>query len=253
MKNPEIKVESFLAKLPLFMEAEAEEIERIARGTHQLHVHRGQVLFDKGDLCESFHLVVYGQVKLALISPRGAEKVIQIIDPGGTFGEALMFLERPYIVYAQALTDSLLLNIHKTVVFEEIERNPRFVRKMIAGLCQRLHGLVRDVEAYSLHCGMERLIGYLLHEGRMAEKETGSLTVTLPASKTTIASRLNLTPQHFSRILHELAHSRLISIDGRNVRILDIDRLKRIDVENEAVGETTKWAKGIKDGNSSVE
>jgi CRP-like cAMP-binding protein len=169
LTDPEIRIESFLANLPLFMEAAAEEIERIAQGAHQLHVRRGQVLFNKGDPCESFHLVVYGQVKLALTSPVGAEKVIDIVGAGGTFGEALMFMEKPYLVYGQALMDSLLLNVHKTVVFEEIERNARFARKMIAGLCQRLHGLVRDVEAYSLHSGKERLIGYLLREGKVDE------------------------------------------------------------------------------------
>jgi CRP/FNR family transcriptional regulator, dissimilatory nitrate respiration regulator len=231
LRDQEIRIESFLANLPLFMEAAAEEIERIAQGTHQLRVRRGQILFNKGDPCESFHLVVYGQVKLALTSPLGAEKVIEIIGPGGTFGEALMFMEKPYIVYGQALMDSLVLNVHKTAVFEEIERNTRFARKMIAGLCQRLHGLVRDVEAYSLHSGKERLVGYLLRESKADEPGSGELTVTLPASKTTIASRLNLTPEYFSRILHELAHSGLIAIEGRKVRILEIEDLKRLNFD----------------------
>jgi CRP/FNR family transcriptional regulator, dissimilatory nitrate respiration regulator len=228
MRDPQIRIETFLTNLPLFMNAAPEEIERIAQGTRQLHVPRGEVLFNKGDLCESFHLVVYGQVKLALTAPRGAEKVVQIIGPGGTFGEALMFMEKPYIVYAQTLTDSLLLQVHKSVVFDEIERNPRFARKMIASLCQRLHGLVKDVEAYSLHSGTQRLIGYLLREGKEHETGSGGLAVTLPASKRTIASRLNLTPEHFSRILHELVHSGFIAVHGREVRILDIEKLKGV-------------------------
>jgi CRP-like cAMP-binding protein len=39
--------------------------------------------------------------------------------------------------------------------------------------------------------------------------------VTLPTSKAVVASGLNVTPEHFSRILHELVESRLIKIDGR--------------------------------------
>lgn len=224
MRDPQVRIETLLANLPMFMEAAPEEIERIAQGTRQLHVPRGEILFNKGDPCESFHLLVYGQVKLALTSPRGAEKVVDIIGPGGTFGEALMFMERPYIVYARTLADSLLLIVHKSVVFVEIERNARFARKMIAGLCGRLHNLVRDVEAYSLHSGTQRLLGYLLREAE--QTETGGFSVALPASKMTIASRLNLTPEHFSRILHELAHSGLIAIEGREVRILDVEKLK---------------------------
>jgi len=34
--------------------------------------------------------------------------------------------------------------------------------------------------------------------------------VTLPAAKAEIASRLNLTPEHFSRILHELLEAGLL-------------------------------------------
>lgn len=70
MRDPQVRIETLLANLPLFMEAAPEEIERIAQGTRQLHVPRGEILFNKGDPCESFHLLVYGQVKLALTSPR---------------------------------------------------------------------------------------------------------------------------------------------------------------------------------------
>ena len=41
-----------------------------------------------------------------------------------------------------------------------------------------------------------------------------------------IASRLNMAPEHFSRILHELADNGLIEIDNRSVRILDLGRLR---------------------------
>lgn len=50
--------------------------------------------------------------------------------------------------------------------------------------------------------------------------------LTLPTSKGVIASRLNLTLEHFSRILHELTAAGLIAIDGRTVPILDLERLR---------------------------
>ena len=50
--------------------------------------------------------------------------------------------------------------------------------------------------------------------------------VTLPTSKAVVASRLNLTPEHFSRILHELSEKGLISVDGRAVKILDVAKLR---------------------------
>lgn len=225
--KPDIRVHAFLANLPLFKEAAAEEIDRIALGTRAVHATRGETLFHKGDMPEGFHLVVYGQVKLAFISPQGADKVVEIIGPGMSFGEAVMFLESPHVVYAQTLADSLLLHVSKKVVFDEIERNPKFARKMLGGLSRRLHGIISDVEAYCMHSGAQRVIGYLLRDAEQAERGA-RVDVMLPTNKGVIASRLNLTPQHFSRILHELTEAGLVSVEGRTIHITDIERLRAV-------------------------
>jgi CRP-like cAMP-binding protein len=97
---------------------------------------------------------------------------------------------------------------------------------MLAGISRRLHGLVKDVEGYALHSGMQRLIGYLLRNVEDTDAtNTSAVKVSLPVSKATIASRLSLTPEYFSRVLHELAAEGLIAIDKRDVRILDVQRL----------------------------
>jgi len=49
--------------------------------------------------------------------------------------------------------------------------------------------------------------------------------VSLPASKGTIASLLSVTPEHFSRILHELQARGLIEVDRRHIKILDAQGL----------------------------
>ena len=50
--------------------------------------------------------------------------------------------------------------------------------------------------------------------------------MTLPAAKGEIASQLNLTPEHFSRILHELADAGLLHIEGRKIVVPDRQRLQ---------------------------
>ncbi|HEX8010637.1 MAG TPA: Crp/Fnr family transcriptional regulator [Casimicrobiaceae bacterium] len=226
MPNPKIKTQAFLASVPLFKELAPSEIDRIAEDTTELHVPRGEILFNKGDPCVGFHLVIYGQVKLAFISPQGSEKVVEIVGPGFSFGEALMFMEKPYIVMAQTLADSLLLHVSREAVFAELERDPKFARKMLAGLSRRLHGLISDVESYSLLSGTQRVIGYLLRQDADQTSSRASYTVALPTSKAVVASRLNLTPEHFSRILRDLAGAGLISVEGREVKILDVGKLR---------------------------
>ena len=223
-----INIEALLTHIPLFNGLAPEELARIARGTREIHAAKGDILFHKGDPCNGFHLLVYGQIKLAFTSSQGSEKVVEIISQGQSFGEAVMFMEKPYIVFAQTLSDSLLLHISKAAVFDELQRDHNLCRKMLAGMAMRLHQLMNDVESYSLHSGKQRIIGYLLRDN--PEPETRTLTVTLPTSKGTIASRLNLTQEHFSRILHELSEAGLIVVEGRRIAIPDVEKLRGYDL-----------------------
>jgi CRP-like cAMP-binding protein len=231
-----VKIQNFLSNLLLFKELGTEEINRIATGTREVRIDSGATLFTKGDPCSGFYMIVYGQIKLAIPAANGSEKVVEIMRDGQSFGEAIMFLEKPYIVSAQALADSLLLHISKATVFDELERDPRFARRVIAGLSARLHHLVRDVGSYALQSGRERVVGYLLHNETGRDGEAGGLT--LSTKKGIIASRLNLTQEHFSRILHELVAEKLIEVRGREITIPDIGRLRghgNLDAQAEAL------------------
>jgi len=219
-------MQRYLSIMPLFSDLSAEERNRLANGCQLKRFTRGDMVFRNGDLCEAFYVVILGQVKLFVSAPNGQEKVIELVGPGRSFAEAMMFLDIPYILNGQCLTDSLLMCICKKAVFSEIEQDPRFALRMLAGISRRLHGLVQDVEGYALHSGMQRLIGYLLRDVEDTNSPTtGIVTVSLPVSKATIASRLSLTPEYFSRVLHELEAEGLIAIDKRDVRILDVQRL----------------------------
>lgn len=222
-------VQRFLSVLPLFSDIGRDELHRLAHGCQLRRLARGDMLFRQGDPCDAFHVVITGQIKLFVLSPTGQEKVIELVGPGGSFAEALMFLGKPCMVSAQALGDALLMSVQRDAVFEEVERDPRFALRMLAGLSRRLHGLVHDVQAQSLQNGVQRVIGYLLRDQPEADAAGATapapLTVSLPVSKATIASRLSLTPEYFSRVLRELEDAGLIEVDKRDIRILDAPRL----------------------------
>mgnify|MGYP000919088728 CR=1 FL=1 len=65
------------------------------------------------------------------------------------------------------------------------------------------------------------------YEALLSMAENGRVTVRLPTAKGTIASRLNLTQEHFSRILNELSTARLIEVEGRSIHIPDLERLRQ--------------------------
>ena len=222
LSEHQINIAALLRPLPLFNGLEHDTLARVAQGTRVIAVRRGHVLFREGEMPTGFHLLVYGQVKLAIGSSQGAEKVIEIPGQGQVFGEAAMFLDRCYTVTAQTLEDSLLLHIAKAVILDQLDRDSRFGRRMIVGLALRLDELLGDVESYSLHSGCQRLIAYLLRDA----DDDGSMTVTLAVNKGVIASRLNMQQETFSRILHELSARGLVVVDGRRIHIPEVGRLR---------------------------
>lgn len=216
----------YMSTLPLFSNMQQEELERLASGATLRRLERGKTIFRAGEPCTEFHVVVLGQVKLFAISPTGVEKVIELCGPSGSFAEAVMFMDAPYVVSAQTLTDVLLLTIDKSTVLAEVEGNSTFALRMLAGLSRRLHGLIKDVEGYALHSGVQRVIGYLLSDGQDDNASvSGAITVSLPVSKAAIASRLSLTPEYFSRVLNELETAGLIRVDKRDIHIVNAERL----------------------------
>ncbi len=226
MNHDKIDIPAVLRRLPMLQEVSAEQIGHLANTTREKRLQKGEMLFHKGDPPKGFFVVVFGQIKLAFSSVQGNEKVVDILGPQQTFGEAVMFMDRPYPVFAQALCDTLLLHVSRNAVFELLECDASFARHMLAGLSMRLHALVQDVESLSLRSSAQRLIGYLLQQCGDVELTAGSIECDLPTSKQVIASRLNLTPETFSRILHDLTGADLITVHGRHIEIHDLRRLR---------------------------
>ncbi|MBA4260539.1 MAG: Crp/Fnr family transcriptional regulator [Comamonadaceae bacterium] len=220
---PSFDIPRYLSTLPQFSELDAADQQRLAKGCSLRRLQRGDMVQHAGAPCEAFHITVVGQIKLFALSAEGKEKVVEIVGPSGSFGEAPMFLDQPCLLSALALTDVLLLDVNRRILLDEIERNPSIAMCMLAGLSRRLHGMVRDVQSYALHSGLHRVIGYLLRESDGLA--TQAFTLSLPVSKATVASRLSLTPEYFSRVLHELETARLIAIDRRDIHVLDLARL----------------------------
>ena len=218
-------VESFLAHLPLFEGLKADELARLAAGTTRRRVRSGETLFHRGDPATGFYAVVHGRIALVARSAQGRERVSALIEAGRSFGEAIMFLDQPYIVSARALSDALVLHVAKETVFAELERSSGFARRVIAALSAKLHATVNELEMYALGSGGRRFAVWLLRALPPTQQD-GAAVVTLPAPKRAIASQLNLSAEHLSRILRELALEGLVEVRGRRVSVLDVGRLR---------------------------
>jgi CRP-like cAMP-binding protein len=215
-----------LAGFSLFRELSVAQVEVIAEHCQLIDAPRNSTIFNRGDPARGLFLLLSGQLKLGVTSPQGVEKVISIISPGESFGEAVLFLERQFPVYAQVTMDARVLLVAKSVLFSLLDSDSSVARKMLAGLSVRNHQLVQDIEMLSLQSCTQRFIGYLLQISTAAPDANN---VTLPVSKTTIASLLNLTPETLSRTMTKLQQMRLIEVHGKDIVIPNVSRLREFD------------------------
>lgn len=242
-----ISTAAFIARLPLFEGLAPEELTDIAGCTRKISAVRGEMLFHKNEACSGLFLVVHGQVKLFFSSPLGNEKILGVFGPDQTLGESALLQGKTYQTYAQTLSDCTLLHIAKPAILAALDRNSVFARRIIDRLSQSIAGLTEEVESYSLCSARQRVVKYLLREALHTrpgadENRRRPLVISLPTSKGVIASCLNITPQHFSRILNSLSAGGLLSVCGRNIRIENLpefwryadDALAQPDAEAEA-------------------
>jgi CRP/FNR family transcriptional regulator, dissimilatory nitrate respiration regulator len=220
----EIDIHALLRHQPMFQALSDAQLSALLPHTVQVRGRKGDVVFRKGDPCDGMFLVVFGRVKLSMFSSHGIEKVLEIVEPGQSFADAVMFLGYPCPVTAGLLEDSLLLRVAAPAIFAAIESEADFARKLLAGMAMRLHGLVRDVERYSVESASQRVCGYLLRDLAGAEGSEG--VVSLPVNKNLIASRLNLSPETFSRVLQRLSAAGMIRVSGREITVLDVTGLR---------------------------
>lgn len=221
----EIRPEAFLARLPLFEGLGPEALGRLAAATTRRELRRGELLFREGEPSTGLYALVYGGIKLCTRSPGGPERVIDMVGPGRSFGEPVMFMEKPWIVTATALADSLVLHVGRQAIFDELERSPRFARRVIGALSERAESLVRQLETRSAGPAAQRLVAWLLRQP--AAHVDGEASITLPGAKSALASQLNLSAEHMSRVLRELSERGLIQVRGRRLHVPDVERLRQ--------------------------
>ena len=96
------RIHHHLSGLPLFTELPPNILEKFVRRVRVIALGRNEIIFHQGQPVNSLYSVLSGQIKLVVTAPTGAEKVVEIVGPERSFGEALMFLERPSPVSARS-------------------------------------------------------------------------------------------------------------------------------------------------------
>jgi CRP-like cAMP-binding protein len=214
-----------LRRLPLLSELDEQQIGRMRDTRRTFSFAAGETLFHMGDQCGNFYYLDSGTVKLFRISPSGQEKIVEIIRPGQTFAEAVMFFAQPlYPVNAEALEDTMLTAFDSATFMSMLRESTDTCIRLLGTLSMRLHHRLNEIDALSLQNSMLRVVNYLLR--RLEDSASSEGAIELKASKKVIAARLSIQPETFSRVLHALTDSGAIAVDGRTIRVTSEQTLR---------------------------
>lgn len=228
----QISLSQLLKHIPLVDDISCKEREYLAQASRIVRQPKGGYVLKRGDRATGLYIVMTGRVKIAIPSVHEHDKVIEFFGSGQHFGEAVMFLDHPYLIDAQALEDTLLVHIERDALLNIMTTNPLFMKKMVNGLALRFETLLHDIEVVNLPSAAARVADYLLQYSTLGHE----IDLSLP--KRTIASKLGLQPETFSRALHQLIDEKCIIVDKAKITIIDSRALKRYAPQLEVTSET---------------
>jgi len=208
----------------LFAGLAPQQMQRLLTVSHVDQHEAGHLLFDRGQPAQNFFIVLQGQVNLVLYSKTGEEKIVDIIGPGMSFAEAVMFMAAPgYPVSAVSAAPSVVARFPNSEYLAILRESPETCLRMLGNLSQRLHLRIREIEYLTLESATHRLVRLI--EGRLPADASGPVEVTLQESRQELASRLSMKPETLSRILRHLADSGAIVVHGRVLQVPDRKKL----------------------------
>jgi CRP-like cAMP-binding protein len=214
-------VEGVLSSLPFFRQVARCHVGTVASQARIQYARRGAAVCRHGEPMPGVIAVGYDIMKLALRGNEGSERVVRFLRASKTFGESAALLGRVSPVDIVALEDSMVAVVPPAPLLRLLELDPTFARNVVWSLGEGFLALLDGLQASSQQNSVQRFTVFLESLLSASSDAHGEATVRLPASKTVVAARLGITKETLSRLLRELAGQGLISVSGREIRVLD--------------------------------
>ena len=199
-------------------------LSQIGGGKTLLACRKKQILFSQGDVADSVFYIQTGRVKLSVVSQRGKEAVIALMDAGSFFGEGCLAGKLVRLTSATVVDESTIVRIDKQVMIHVLEHEPTFSSMFLEYILARNLRIQEDLVDQLFNSSEKRLARVLLllaHFGKEGKPEPVIAKVsqeTLAEMIGTTRSRVNFFMNKFRKLgflkynggLH--VHSSLLNI-----------------------------------------
>ena len=217
-----------LRRTTLFGGLAFEVLSDIAQRAVELRLQKGEMLFLCGEPARGLYVVVSGEIRAFRQNEDGREQVMYEDAAGSVLGDVPVFDDGPYSASAMSESEATVLFVEKSDVRELCAKYPTLALAALRMMAAKVRQHATLVEALSLHEVGQRLALYLLAEARSANFDSvAPMALRLRLSNHQIASHIGSVRDVVSRAFARLKKLGLISMDDRDVTIMDLQGLKR--------------------------
>lgn len=205
-----------------------EEKEDLQNHITLAYYKKNEFIFKEGEKPSTFLFLVDGKVIIYKEGVGGREQIIRMAKPLGLIGYRALLADELHIGSAVALEDSTIGVIPHEYLSNKLLKNTNFLIKLIQKLARELgFSNMRTVTLTQKHIRGRLAESLLLLKEKYGWENDGA-TLKVYLSREDIANLSNMTTSNAIRTLSTFAGEKVIAIDGRKIRILDINKLEKI-------------------------
>ena len=189
---------------------------------------KSEVIYYENDTPEDLMCLLKGKVKIYKEGVGGRSQIIRMVRPVQYFGYRAYFAQEPYVTSAAAVEPSQICLISMNIVERFLQTNGTLAMFLIKLLSTDLG--VSDQRIVNL---TQKHIRGRLAESLLFLKENYGLeedgaTISIYLAREDLANLSNMTTSNAIRTLSIFENERIISMDGRKIKIIDEERLHKI-------------------------
>lgn len=198
--------------------------ELVKKYEHQTYK-AGENIYEEGKLGHHFFFIERGVVKSHKMDQYGKELITQVYKEGDFFGNTSFNKSSSYQEYATAMEDTRVYAITKDELKEILSKNNKITLDLIDVMSENITGIKEQLleMAYgSVRKKTARTI--LLFSQNIRRHPTQSIRI----SRSDLASVAGMASETLIRTLSEFKKEGLLEIEGRNIKLLNVEALKKI-------------------------
>jgi CRP/FNR family transcriptional regulator, polysaccharide utilization system transcription regulator len=205
-----------------------EEKIEVERHITRIEVQKNDIIYREGDLPLGLMTLESGKVKIFKEGVGGREQIIRMVKPGGFVSYRALIAGEIHNASAVAIEDSLIYLIDTHFFFTRLIKIPDISLRLLTKLAKELgFSNSRTVTLTQKHIRGRLAESLILLKDKYGMESDGQ-TIKAYLSREDLASLSNMTASNAIRTLTHFVNEKVIVLDGRKLKIIDLSKLDRI-------------------------